>query len=177
MLTGFLWRHIILMPATILYREYWMICRGPGFLAVVWFGSSPTSPFLLPSVISTGGAQKEWERETTAGVKGGRGGGGAKSYDDEKAWSSINHPIRSVSRVSVRFELTKNQNKVRLSLVYYVRTITGFKPFAKNSQPFRQNQQNWSRWQTSFVPWVIYFMNASYASNACSVQAVLSPNF
>ncbi len=25
-------------------REYWMIYRGPGFLAVVWFGSSPT-PF------------------------------------------------------------------------------------------------------------------------------------
>jgi hypothetical protein len=25
-------------------REYWMIYRGPGFLAVLWFGSSPT-PF------------------------------------------------------------------------------------------------------------------------------------
>ncbi len=25
-------------------REYWMIYRGPGFLAVVWFGSSPTPP-------------------------------------------------------------------------------------------------------------------------------------
>jgi hypothetical protein len=23
-------------------REYWMIYRGPGFLAVAWFGSSPT---------------------------------------------------------------------------------------------------------------------------------------
>ncbi len=30
-------------------REYWMIYRGPGFLAVVWFGSSPTcvSPVAL----------------------------------------------------------------------------------------------------------------------------------
>ncbi len=24
-------------------REYWMIYRGPGFLAVIWFGSFPTS--------------------------------------------------------------------------------------------------------------------------------------
>jgi hypothetical protein len=25
-------------------RDYWMVYRGPGFLSVVWFGSSPTSP-------------------------------------------------------------------------------------------------------------------------------------
>jgi hypothetical protein len=31
-------------------REYWMIYRRPGFLAVVWFGSSPTPFFPLPSV-------------------------------------------------------------------------------------------------------------------------------
>jgi hypothetical protein len=29
--------------------EYWMIYRGPGFLAVVWFGSTPTSFPPLPS--------------------------------------------------------------------------------------------------------------------------------
>ncbi len=29
-------------------REYWMNCRGPGFLAVVWFGSSPVPFPLLP---------------------------------------------------------------------------------------------------------------------------------
>ncbi len=28
----------------VFYREYWMVCIGPGFLAVVWFGSSPTLP-------------------------------------------------------------------------------------------------------------------------------------
>jgi hypothetical protein len=28
-------------------REYWMIYRAPSFLAVVWFGSSPT-PFPIP---------------------------------------------------------------------------------------------------------------------------------
>ncbi len=30
-------------------REYWMIYRWPGFLAVVWFGSSPTPFSPLPS--------------------------------------------------------------------------------------------------------------------------------
>ncbi len=29
--------------------EYWMIYRGPGFLAVIWFGSSPTDLPHLPS--------------------------------------------------------------------------------------------------------------------------------
>ncbi len=33
-------------------REYWNIYRGPGFLAVAWFGSSPT-PLSLVSVSST----------------------------------------------------------------------------------------------------------------------------
>ncbi len=36
------------------YREYWMIYRGLGFVAVVWFGSSPPSSPPLPSVSSTG---------------------------------------------------------------------------------------------------------------------------
>ncbi len=46
-------------------RKYWMIYRGPGFLAVIWFGSSPNpfSPF--PSVNSTGDTQEDWERETS----------------------------------------------------------------------------------------------------------------
>jgi hypothetical protein len=47
-------------------REYWMIYRGPGFLGVVWFGSSPT-PY-LPFQLAEGrpGTKKEdWERETT----------------------------------------------------------------------------------------------------------------
>ncbi len=47
--------------------EYWMICRGPGFFAIVWFSSSPTrphppSPF---SICSIGDTQEDWERETT----------------------------------------------------------------------------------------------------------------
>ncbi len=30
-------------------REYWRIYRGPGFLMVVWFGSSPSPSLPLPS--------------------------------------------------------------------------------------------------------------------------------
>jgi hypothetical protein len=47
-----------------------------------------THPFPLPSVSSTGYAQEDRE---------GWGWGGAKSYDSEKAWPSINHSILSVS--------------------------------------------------------------------------------
>jgi hypothetical protein len=57
-------------------REYWMYYRGPGFLAVVWFGPPPLS---LSSVNTTGDTQEEGERETTDG-RGGRGGGKEPNY-------------------------------------------------------------------------------------------------
>ncbi len=37
------WRWWNLSP-----REYWMVYRGPGFLAVIWFGSSPMHPSPTP---------------------------------------------------------------------------------------------------------------------------------
>ncbi len=80
--SNFTWRWIV---AT---RKYWMIW-GPDFLAVVWFGSSPTPSLPLPR--QTGRLRKK--RETTCWWEKGRGGdgGGAKSYDGGKAWPSINH--------------------------------------------------------------------------------------
>jgi hypothetical protein len=66
----------LLTPFISLPREYWMIYRGPGFLAVVWFGSSPplpTSPvsnlFLFLSI-----AGRAFWRERGDGRE-------AKSYD------------------------------------------------------------------------------------------------
>ncbi len=55
-------------------REYWIICRGPGFLAVVWLGSSPT-PFPPPLVcrlnrLDTGSLRK---RKKFAHGRGERG--------------------------------------------------------------------------------------------------------
>ncbi len=49
-----------------------MIYRGPGFLAVVWFSSSPTP---IPSSVS---------KLSSCEFTEGRGGGEAKSYDGEK---------------------------------------------------------------------------------------------
>jgi len=72
------------------YREYWMIWRVPG--------SSPTplSPSPITSCLSfvvfrcvTDGAY--WRE------KGACGGRGAISFDREKAWPSIHHPIYSLS--------------------------------------------------------------------------------
>ncbi len=58
--------------------EYWMMYGVPGLLAVVGFGSSP-----YPSV-----GKLNRERVTTCWrERRGGVGGGAKSYDGEKAWS------------------------------------------------------------------------------------------
>ncbi len=86
----------VIMLGWILDIEYWMIYRRPGFLAIVCFGSShaPPSPisklslFLNPTVC---------RRSSTLSGEGGRreGEGGAKSYDGEKAWSSVTHSILS----------------------------------------------------------------------------------
>jgi hypothetical protein len=46
-------------------RAYWMIYRWPGFLAVVWFGSYPTTFSFLPSVSKNSDTQEDGERETT----------------------------------------------------------------------------------------------------------------
>jgi hypothetical protein len=72
---------------------------------MIWLLPRPLPP--LPSVNSTDDKQEDWEREITCWQERGWGGG-AKSYDDQTAWSSINHSILSdppqplsTSRVSV----------------------------------------------------------------------------
>jgi len=59
---------------TVRSREYWMIYRGPAFVAIVWLLVHPHPPVEL----------NDW----------GEGGGGeAKSYDSEKVGSSVHHSI------------------------------------------------------------------------------------
>ncbi len=70
-------------------RDYWMIYRGPGFLAVVWLGSSPInlSLFLSSPVC-------RWSSLLTE--EGERGWGRSKNHRTaKKQWSSVNCSIFS----------------------------------------------------------------------------------
>ncbi len=66
-------------------REYWMIYTRPGFLAVVWFVSSPTSS----SLSFQQGVPLPQSPQSSSILTGGE----AKSYDVEKFWSSIKRSI------------------------------------------------------------------------------------
>ncbi len=87
-------------------QMYWMIYRRLGFLAVLWFGSSPTpSPLSsrqLVAYLSQFSCMLPVEL-TDVRASPGRGGGGvAERPNDttEKAWSSIYHSIHlEVDRV------------------------------------------------------------------------------
>ena len=63
------------------HGKYWMIYRGPGFLAFVWFGSSPTPSPPFSSVNSKATHRKtEKDRQLANDRGGGKGGGrGAES--------------------------------------------------------------------------------------------------
>ncbi len=73
-------------------REYWMTYRGPSFLAVVWFGSSPTPP-PHPSAVS----KLSLFLLCVAGREGGEREvrGGTELYNRGKSWPSNNHSILS----------------------------------------------------------------------------------
>jgi hypothetical protein len=77
--------------------DYWMIYRGPGFLAVIWFVSSPTDLPHLPSASCPSfSVFLHVLPVKLTYVRGGKGvGWEAKSNDREKAWPSNNHSILS----------------------------------------------------------------------------------
>ncbi len=77
-------------------RDYWMIFRGPGFLAVVWFGSSHTPSPLNVSKLHWRHTERLRMRDNLLTGWGGGGAGVeivADSYDRKKAWSFTNHSI------------------------------------------------------------------------------------
>jgi hypothetical protein len=74
-------------------REHLMIYSGPGFLAVV-FGSYP-HPHPVPHTKFAQHTGRLRKRDNFLTGKWVGGGGGAKSYDGQKAWSSINRSILS----------------------------------------------------------------------------------
>ncbi len=72
-----------------------MIYRGQGFLAVVLVGSSPPPPPPTASYLSFSDFLCVAGRSNLLTEEGEGGGRGAKSFDREKAWSSINLSILS----------------------------------------------------------------------------------
>ncbi len=78
-------------------RKCRMIYRGPGFFAVVWFGSSsppsPLFPIRPQQVVFLSQSSCVFPVWLTDGRGCRGGGGGAKPYDRMKAWTSINHSI------------------------------------------------------------------------------------
>ncbi len=95
-------------------REFWMIYRGPGYLAVLWFDS----PRLELDWPHTGSLRRGGNLLTGGGGEGG--GREAESYDRKKAWSSINHSILSGSNpLTARMcwlekELSSNSSSIKL---------------------------------------------------------------
>ncbi len=75
----------------LLNHEY----KEPGFLAVERLGSFPPPPLPLPtaSCISYLNLPKCCPLSLLKGEGGGEGGGGAKSYDSEKAWNNRQRKI------------------------------------------------------------------------------------
>ncbi len=86
-------------------RDYWMNFWGPGFLAVIlfcfWPIFLPPFPVRKLSLFLSLPVCHRWS--LLSEEAGGGGEGGAKSYDREKAWSSINHPILSGKNVRYSF--------------------------------------------------------------------------
>jgi hypothetical protein len=73
-------------------REDWMIYRGPGFLAVVWFGSTPTPfPTSRQQIVSL----SVFRRSSL--LTEGRGWAWSRSHVRKKAWHSINRAKLSAS--------------------------------------------------------------------------------
>jgi hypothetical protein len=70
-----------------------MIYREPAFSRS--YDVAPPPTLSCQQVVSVSQSSCVSPVELTDGIGGEEGGGGAKTYDGEKAWSSINHSILS----------------------------------------------------------------------------------
>ncbi len=97
-------------------REYWMIYRGPGILAVVWFGPSPNPP-PPPSVRSTSDIQEDWERETTCWQE--RGGQEPNLTTGRKPGPLVYHSILSGTNHRERMYTEENPGSTPAAMLFY----------------------------------------------------------
>ncbi len=82
--------HTLWFVRLYLGREDWMIYRGPGCLAVVWFGSTPTLSSRTLTARCLSFSLLVCRPVELTDVRRGEGGGGG-----EKVWSSVSHSILS----------------------------------------------------------------------------------
>ncbi len=145
-----------------------MIYRGPGFLTVVWFGSSPT-PFSREQVVSLSQSFCVSPDELIDGWVDGQGT--KSSYDGEKAWPSINHSIIS-SRNQRGCPPPPNYHYVTLCVVVspLPAWMAGGIPYTQTSRPLKS--RNYPK-TTCPVPILIL----SGLSIACSSRAIFYRDF
>ncbi len=120
-------------------REYWKIYRGPGYLAVIWFGSSPAPP-PLPSV-SSGNTQEERQ---LAELRGGGGEGPNHTTARMKARSSINHSLFSALGILMLL-LRVMKSFQRVVDCASATNGTNFDPRSPWSPPWQGRRGSWRR--------------------------------
>jgi hypothetical protein len=114
--------------------EYWMVYRGPDFLAgrMIWYLAP--NPH-LPSVSSTGDKREDWEREPTCWrerVEKGVGEEPNHPNHPKTAWPSINHSIlsghMSCPAASVFYIFDKKTNSKCYTWLLYICIKTWWLP-------------------------------------------------
>ncbi len=138
-----------------------MIYRGSGFLAVLWFVSSPTPFQPYPVCISSiGDTQENWENDTTCWWAGGSGwdGAEAKSYDDEKPWSSINHWILSARHSNTVEPAQYSMGSLVTGPLFF---LTASPKFLRPSTAILKLKRKWQNYWLSEV-WESYIKPAEF---------------
>ncbi len=78
------------------FREYWMLYRGPGFLADAWFGSSPIPSAHSPVIkLFLFISLPVCHRTSLLSGEGRRGWWRSQIIDCEKAWSSLHNSFNT----------------------------------------------------------------------------------
>ncbi len=124
-------------------REYWMIYRGPGFLAVVWFGSCPIPFPSLPSVSSTKKTEKK--KRQLADERVGRGWGRSQIIRRRESlvlnksfnalWGSIIRSLLFIRNPIACVSILNTNKLYNIRNVCIIAPGTHYNPFTFNSIP------------------------------------------
>ncbi len=127
-------------------REFWIICRGPGFLVVVWFGSTFDPSPILPSVSWTGDTQENWEREMKCTVK---------------LWNALVAHFFIQSKYSkLHFFNSVDMNRQRSAWQIVSAQCPSVNNHLANTTPTFKGTQEWEFFWLRF--WILYYFIVSY---------------